>query len=136
MLGYLLLQVRPVVGISKSISVCSLCVLDDGVLSRTTSDAQRKLRRDSDTTISSLGGLILSKHTLATSGEKFTAHLWLIFGGWGVAIALPAILPTTLLSRLLDAIAILGVGSGRAFLKAGRCLSRFLGKWRGITKSS
>jgi len=119
MLGYLLLRVHHQAGTSKEISVCSLCVLDGGVLSRTTSDAQKRLGRGSDTTISSLEGHILSKHTLATCGDKYTLRLWLIFGGSAVGIGLRAIWLTTWLSHLLGVIAILGRGSGRGLPRAG-----------------
>ena len=120
MLGYLLLRVHRGAGTSKSISECSLCVLNDGVLSRTTSVALNKLRQVSDTTTSFFEGLISSKHISATSGRKSTIHLWLMLGVWVVAIELPAIWPITLLNRLLEGIATLGVGFGMALLGVGK----------------
>ncbi|MBA7713723.1 hypothetical protein ES703_122732 [subsurface metagenome] len=136
MFGYLLLRVHHQAGISRGISVSSLCVLDGGVLSRITSVAQKRLERVSDTTTSYLEGLILSKHTLVTSGEKSTIRLWLIFGGWVVAIDLPVTLLTTWLSHLLGVIVTLGIGCGKVSLKVGRFLRSFLRKWRGHSHTS
>ncbi len=120
MLGYLLLRAHPKVETSKSISVCSLCVLDGGVLSLITSGALRRLERASDTNTSFLGALTLSKRISASFGDKSTNRLWLIFGRLEVGIDLPAILPITWLNRLLEGIATLGVGFGKVFLEAGR----------------
>jgi len=119
MFGYLLLRVHQKAGTSKRISEYSLCVLDDGVLSRTTSDAQNKLGPVSDMTTSFFEAPISSKHISVTFGLKSIMRLWLILGGWVVAIDLPAIWPITLLNRLLGGIATLGVGFGKAFLGAG-----------------
>ncbi|MBA7709299.1 hypothetical protein ES703_118213 [subsurface metagenome] len=136
MFGYLLLRVRRQAGTSRKISVSSLCVYEGGVLSRITSDAQRRLRRVSDMTTSLLEGLILSKHTSVTSGEKSTIRLWLIFGGWVIAIDLPVTLLITWLKTLLEGIATLGTRFGRALLALGRFLKGFLGRWRGTTHIS
>ncbi|MBA7552780.1 hypothetical protein ES705_45356 [subsurface metagenome] len=120
MFGYLLLRAHPKVETSKSISVCSLCVLDEGILSLITSGALRRLEQASDTNTSFLGALTLSKHISASFGNKSTNRLWLIFGGLEVGIDLPAILPITWLNRLLEGIATLGVGFGKVFLGAGQ----------------
>ena len=120
MLGYLLLRVHRKAGTSKRIGEYSLCVLDDGVLSKTTSVALNGLELDSDMTTSFLGAPISSRHISVTFGVKSTMRLWLILGGWAVAIDLPAIWPVTWLNRLLEGIATLGVGFGKAFLGVGQ----------------
>ncbi len=120
MLGYLLLQVRPGQGTSKRIFGYSLSALIDGVLSRITSVALNIPKQVSDMTISSFEAPISSRHISVTFGLKSTMRLWLILGGWVVAIDLPAIWPITLLSRLLGGIVTLGVGFGKALLGAGR----------------
>ena len=120
MFGYLLLRVHRKAGTSKRILGCSLCVLNDGVLSRTISGAPNSLKQVSDMTTSFSGGLISSKRISVTFGLKSIMRLWLILGAWVVAIDLPAIWPITLLNRLLEGIATLGVGFGKAFLGAGR----------------
>ena len=94
-------------------------------------ECQRGQKAVSDTTISFLGGLILTRGIYHCSGPKSIIRLWLIFGEFVVVVELPAILLTTWLNRLLVGIATLGRGSGVVLLKAGRFLKGFLGKWVG-----
>jgi len=138
MLGYSLSlhQMQPPVGIFKETFVYCGCVFYAVDCFLIISDAPKGLYRVLDTTTSSLGALILTKHTSATSGEKSIIRLWLIFAEWAVAIDLPVIWPITWPRILLHAIATLGIGFGKALLRAGSYSVNFLKKMAGITKSS
>ena len=122
--------------ISKRISENCGCGCYGDIYWLITLGAPKTLHRVSDTTTSYLGGLILTKHTLATSGAPSTFRLWLIFAGWAAAIDSPVIWPITWLKRPLHAIATLGIGFGKALLRAGSYSVNFLKKMAGITKSS
>ena len=129
MLGFLLSQQASRHGhrIFKGISGSSLCVSKGGDWLPTISDVQKRLSRGYATTTFFLGGAILSRHTLANSGDKSTIRLWLIFGEYMVGIDLPVIWLITLLKRLREGIATLGRGSGKALRKAGAFSNSALG---------
>ena len=136
MLGFLLSQVHPRLETFKGTSVSLLCDCLGGVSSPHISAFQSLPKADCDTTIYYLGVLISKGNSSPNCGERYTIRLWLIFGGFVVGVDLPAIWLITLLNRLQVVIVILGVGCGRALLKAGSGLKFLAAKWAGHIKGS
>jgi hypothetical protein len=126
MLGLLLSRAKTTKyqGIFKSISVCSLCDCGGEDWLRLISGVQNSRKQACAMNTSYSVGVILSKLSYHHSGEKSIVRLWLIFGGWAIAVDLPVIWLITLLSLLRVAIRILGRGFGRALSKAGTYLKK------------
>jgi hypothetical protein len=81
------------------------------------------------------GGVLLSRNTYRSSGQKYMVRLWLIYGECVIIVDLPVIWLIILLKALLGAMRTLGVGCGVALRGLGRHLGKFLKKIIGLIRS-
>ena len=98
----------------------------------TISDVQNILKRGCDTSIFYSGVALLINGILPNSGNGFTGLELSIFGLFVVVVVSLAIWRPIWLKRLRDAIATLGVGSGKGLLALGRDCAAFIVKVVGL----